>query len=127
MPEINGISLPFIPAGGLRELNNKPNLNMPEDNGSFGQLFEAELDKLKFSAHAQSRMTSREIDLSDSDVARLEKAVETAGSKGANDSLIMLGEKAFIVNVPNKTVITVVNKESMESNIVTDIDSAVFA
>jgi hypothetical protein len=41
--------------------------------------------------------------------------------------LIMLDEKAFIVNVANKTVITVVSKDNMDSNVITDIDSAVFA
>ena len=127
MPEIDGVSLPFIPAGGIGELTKQPVEINTTQTGSFGDIFEQELNKLKFSAHAQSRMTGREINLTESEMSRLENAVNTAENKGANDSLVMLGEKAFIVNVPNKTVITVVNQNDMDSNIVTNIDSAVFA
>jgi flagellar operon protein len=65
--------------------------------------------------------------LSDGELNRLESAVNKADGKGAADALIMLDEKAFIVNVPNKTVVTVVDKSQMQSNVITNIDSAVFA
>ena len=37
------------------------------------------------------------------------------------------GDKAFIVNVPNKTVITAMDKAQLMSNVITNIDSAVIA
>lgn len=127
MPEIQGIRVPFVPAGGAAEL--QPNrLKSPgADKARFGDVFRQELDRLKFSAHAQSRIASRDINLSDGDLARLDNALSLANSKGAGETLVMLDEKAFIINVPNKTVITVVDRQNMESNIITDIDSAVFA
>lgn len=126
-PEINGVRAPFIPIvpdspesrhiGGAR----------PAEGPSFKDIFASELSRVKFSAHAQSRMASRDILLSENDVARLQSAVERAGQKNLNDSLVMLDDKAFIVNIPNKTVITMLSRDKMEDNIITNIDSAVFA
>jgi flagellar operon protein len=128
LPNINGISLPFVPAGGMRDLKKAPNAgNLGKSSVDFRDVFNEEFDKLKFSAHAQSRISSRDIDLSASDITRLEDAVKKVEDKGGNESLIMLDEKAFIVNIPNKTVITVVGQDQMDDRVVTQIDSAVFA
>ena len=37
-----------------------------------------------------------------------------------------MNDSAFIVNAPNRTVITVVDKDEMKSNIFTNIDGALF-
>ena len=58
---------------------------------------------------------------------RLQEAVNKAEQKGAKDSLVMMNNKAFIVNIPNKTVITALDVEKSEENIFTNIDSVVFA
>ncbi|MDQ1264972.1 MAG: hypothetical protein QG635_122 [Bacteroidota bacterium] len=128
MTEIDGVRLPFLPAGGIDELRKQPTPNQRTSSEvSFRDIFQDELNKLKFSAHAQARLSSREISLSEEDVARLQNAVSMAEEKGAGDSLILLDDKAFIVNVPNKTVITVMNNSNNEDRIVTNIDSAVIA
>lgn len=128
MPEINGVNLPFLPVGGFEELKRHP---LPVEQGkpkvAFGDVLNQELSKLKFSAHAQSRLTSRDIQLSQEDMMRLETAVARAESKGARESLVMLDSTAFIVSVRNKTVITAANGEQLKENIFTNIDSAVFA
>jgi flagellar operon protein len=128
MQSIDGVNLPFMPIGGVRELNRQSiPADVTQSSSSFQDIFTQELDKVKFSAHAQSRLTSRDINLSSSEIDRLETAINKADEKGANESLILMDEKAFIVSVPNRTVITVVNKDNLQSNIITDIDSAVFA
>ncbi|TAL67289.1 MAG: flagellar protein [Bacteroidetes bacterium] len=128
MPEINGVMLPFLPAGGISELK-KQTLQPTQNrmNTSFEEIFRQELDKLKFSSHAQSRLTSREIDLGEEDLTRLSSAVAKADEKGSTESLVMLNEKGFIVSVPNKTVITVVDSNDLEDRVITNIDSVVFA
>lgn len=129
MLDINGVSVPFIPAGGVERLR-KPNQNIqsnPMGTTPFSEIFEQELVKLKFSGHAMSRMNSREMNLSDSDMLRLEHAVSKAEMKNAKDSLVMMDEKAFIINIPNRTVVTMMNKDKLEENVITKIDSAVFA
>ena len=128
MTEINGVSLPFLPAGGIKELGREHVRTQTDNNSvSFKEVFEDELNKIKFSSHAQTRMESREIDMNQSDFLRLENAFEKAQTKGANESLILMDEKAFIVSVPNKTVITVVDKAQASDTVFTNIDSAVIA
>jgi len=80
---------------------------------------------LKFSAHAMSRIKDRSISMGGDLMARLEKAVDTAAQKGAKESLILSEDAAFIVSVKNKTVITVVDRNSMNGNVFTNIDSTV--
>lgn len=126
MAEINGINVPFLPAGGLEQLRSRK-LPFSENKvqSKFSDIFTEELNKIKFSAHATTRLESRNIELSGNDFARLESAFDKVASKGAKDSLIMIDDKAFIVNITNKTVITALDKGQLLSNVITNIDSAV--
>lgn len=95
---------------------------------SFGQVLEQRLEKeadLKFSAHAQSRLQSRNIELSAQDLLRLREGVAQAAAKGSRESLLLKDGVAFVVSVKNNTVITAVDAASMKGNVFTNIDSAV--
>jgi flagellar operon protein len=95
---------------------------------SFGQVLEQQLEKeagLKFSAHAQARLQSRNIELSAQDLLRLREGVAQAAAKGAKESLLLKDGVAFVVSVKNNTVITAVDAASMKGNVFTNIDSAV--
>ena len=128
MSEIDGVRLPFLPVGGINTLNKGHNLFKPNaQNNTFGDIFQDELNKVKFSAHAQSRMQSRDISLNESGMNRLQNAIQKAEQKGCNESMVLLDSNAYIVSVPNKTVITVVNPSKMDDNVITNIDSAVIA
>lgn len=81
--------------------------------------------ELKFSKHANERLQSRQIDLSHLQRERLEDAVRKAEAKGIKDSLVMLDNMAFIVNVKNNTVITAIAGD--EERIFSNIDGAVIA
>lgn len=83
--------------------------------------------ELKFSAHAQTRLQSRNISLQPAQITRLEDAVQKAANKGARGSLVMMDDLAMVVSVKNRTVVTVVDKDSMKQNVFTNIDSAVIA
>jgi len=128
LPEIEGIRVPFLPAGGIQELERQskytPDVNV---RTSFDEIFNTELNKIKFSAHAQNRINSRDIQIDDESVERLNSAVEKAEEKGSRESLVIFDDKAFIVNIPSKTIITALDKMQLNSNIITNIDSAVFA
>lgn len=78
---------------------------------------------LKFSKHANERLASRNIDLSDEQYRRLETGAKRANEKGIKESLVMVDDLAFIINVKNNTVITAVNEG--EEKIFTNIDGAV--
>lgn len=83
-------------------------------------------EKLNFSGHATDRLKSRSINLEQEDIARIEEAVERAAQKGSKDSLIMDGDNVYVVNVPNRTVITAMDQLEMRERVFTKIDSAVF-
>src|SRR5438128_515059 len=74
---------------------------------------------LKFSAHAQTRIQSRNIALGPAEMQRVEGAVNMAASKGSRESLVMLDQTALVVSVANRTVITVVDKENLKQNVFT--------
>ena len=80
---------------------------------------------IKLSKHASRRIDSRKIELSEMDYAKLSDAMNSLEKKGARDSLVLMGEKAFIVNVPSKTVVTALSKEQMQEQVFTNIDSTI--
>lgn len=79
--------------------------------------------ELKFTKHANDRLAERNIDLSDSQLERLELGARKASEKGINESLVMVDDVSFIVNVRNNTVITAVDNGG--DKIFTNIDGAV--
>lgn len=81
--------------------------------------------ELKFSKHAQGRLMDRHINLSEEQSERLESGVRKADEKGIQESLVILDSLAFIVNVPNKTVVTAMDQSESGDNIYTNIDGAV--
>lgn len=98
---------------------------------SFNELLKAQLQKqeapkeLTFSRHARERTIERDISLSDTDLEKLGAAVGKAEDKGLTDTLVFMNNTAFIVNVPNRVVVTVVDGSSAENTVFTNIDGAV--
>ncbi|MBD5540505.1 MAG: flagellar protein [Lachnospiraceae bacterium] len=84
-------------------------------------------EPLKFSKHAFNRLADRNIELTMEQMDRLAEGTQKAGAKGIRDSLVMVDNLAFIVNIPNKTVITALDQEQADDKIFTNIDGAVFA
>jgi flagellar operon protein len=80
---------------------------------------------LKFSKHAMGRLADRKIELSDSQLERLQSGTQKAGEKGIRDSLVIVDELAFIVNIPNQTVVTAMDSTETNGNIFTNINGAV--
>ena len=81
--------------------------------------------ELKFSKHASMRLEERKISLTTEQNERLESGVAKASEKGIRDSLVMIDSLAFIVNVPNRTVVTAMDQTEQQDNIFTNIDGAV--
>ncbi len=86
-----------------------------------------QVTELKFSKHAAGRLIDRNIELSEAQMERLQEGARNAGQKGIKDSLVIVDELAFIVNVPNKTVVTALDQTEARGNIFTNIDGAVIA
>lgn len=84
-------------------------------------------NRLKVSAHAKTRLESRDLQLDDSAWERVLDGVERAAKKGARETLVMVDDVALVVSVKNRTVITALDKDRMKENVFTNIDSAVIA
>jgi len=79
--------------------------------------------ELKFSKHAYERLASRNIDMTDEQLIRLEEGAKKAQEKGIKESLVLVDNLAFIVSITNNTVITAVDDD--DSKVFTNIDGAV--
>ncbi|RMH60037.1 MAG: hypothetical protein D6679_00420 [Candidatus Hydrogenedentota bacterium] len=91
----------------------------------FQKVLRERLTGLKFSAHAEERIERRRIALTVNDLERLKEAVQRAEAKGSRDSLVLVDDKAFVVSIKNKTVITALSGSSVKEGVFTNIDSAV--
>ena len=80
---------------------------------------------LRFSKHALGRLSDRNIELSEGQLERLNDGARKAGQKGIRESLVIVDQLAFIVNVPNQTVVTAMDSTETTENIFTNINGAV--
>ena len=94
-----------------------------EETPTFGEVLSNKANELKFSKHASQRLETRNIDVSEEVKARLEDATNQAREKGIQESLVLVDNLAFIVNVKNNTVVTAVN--DIGRAVFTNIDGAI--
>lgn len=114
-------------------LNKPQKTQIPEEGEGNGLSFQDVLQRkaapdtgrLKFSKHAMGRLADRNIALSHSQLERLESGTRKAEQKGIRDSLVIVDQLAFIVNVPNQTVVTAMDSTETDENIFTNINGAV--
>jgi flagellar operon protein len=109
-----------------------PNFSKVKENSQncFDEILKGKINEtsdVKFSKHAQMRLETRKIEISDNQKQKISKAVDKAAQKGVRDSLVMLDDIALVVNVKSRTVITAVNSNELKENVFTNIDGAVFA
>lgn len=82
---------------------------------------------IRFSNHAQKRLQSRAIQLGDDGLARLAQAVEKVEKRGGKESLVLMDDLAFIVNVKQRLVVTALDSNERGEGVFTQIDSVVLA
>ena len=98
------------------------------DTKSFADVLSETLSKssdVNFSKHAVKRAMEHNIDLNDESISRLNEGVRIAEEKNLEEPLILVGNTAFLVNIPNNTVITAVDSGNMKGNVFTNIDGTV--
>lgn len=101
------------------------------NNTSFAQVLQnlqttvQKKEDLKFSKHASIRIEQRGIAMGAAFIEELKGAVNKAEEKGVKNIAIISQRGAFIVNVPNRTVVTGMTEQEMKDNIFTNIDAAI--
>lgn len=94
--------------------------------GSFHETLTRQMQQpVRFSGHAQQRLSQANRVLSPGELSRVEQAVGQAAAKGSRQSLVLMEDLALVVSVTNRTVVTAVGQERMRDNVFTQIDSAV--
>jgi flagellar operon protein len=134
-PKISGVQIPPAITPAVRP-RGVPVQIPPTGTGSFRDMLRTAqppatapaqapgAQQLKFSAHAQQRLESRNIRLTQDDIAKMNAMADKAAAKGSKQSLFMMRDVAMVVSVSNRTVITAVDQNSMKENVFTNIDSA---
>lgn len=106
----------------LNQAIERANLSETSANGkNLNQISEG----LKFSAHATQRLRERQISFDPETMSRLNDAISKADAKGVQDTLVLTDKAALIVSVPNRTVVTAMDKNNLNGNVFTNIDGAV--
>ncbi|MBN2221491.1 MAG: hypothetical protein JW708_04730 [Vallitaleaceae bacterium] len=82
--------------------------------------------ELRFSKHASMRLESRDINLNQEQLQRIQQGLESARSKGIKESLMVMDNIALVVNVDHSTVITALETKDTINHVFTNIDGAVF-
>ncbi|WP_137789662.1 TIGR02530 family flagellar biosynthesis protein [Bacillus sp. E(2018)] len=93
---------------------------------SFQSVFHKELkNQLTISKHAQKRLQDRDISISETSWNKISEKMIEAGRKGIKDSLVIMKNVTLVVNAPNQTVITALDRNESTSQIFTNINGAI--
>jgi flagellar operon protein len=120
-----GVAGPAAPVASPRAP--RAGAEAPIAGPSFADVLERRTQGVAFSRHALQRLERRGIEVGEPTLARLSEGVERAAGKGSRASAVFVDGTAFVVSVPNRTVITAVDPEHMREQVFTNIDSAVIA
>lgn len=119
--------IPGMSRGCISRTAGKGSLPGENRETAFGEVLRKRAEGgLVFSQHAKKRMNERGIQADSSMISRMERAVESARQKGAREIALIGNRDVFIVNIPNRTVVTTMSREDLKNRIITNVDSAVF-
>ena len=136
--KINNILIPNVTTIPSNKTIEKSKLN-PGETSEFKNLLDSTLDQnqeqdsllnpvpkgIKLSTHAMRRLQERNMSLDSEEFQKLQTAIDRLKTKGGQDSLVITGKGAYIVDVPKNTIVTAIDKESIGENVFTKIDSTI--
>ncbi len=133
--KINNILIPNVtklPSQKNVDTTNKLN---PGETSEFKALLDGAIDSqvalpkqekgIHLSSHAMKRLQERNLTLDKEEYTKLQTALDRLKVKGGQDSLVITGKAAYILDVPKNTIVTAIDKESISENVFTKIDSTI--
>lgn len=106
--------------------------SLSKDNGAKQDLRQPQVNErnvgqdVQVSSHAMKRLQERNIELDGNEFMKLKEAVSKLKAKGGHDALVITNKAAYVVDVDKNTVVTAVDKNNMNENVFTKIDSTIF-
>jgi flagellar operon protein len=81
---------------------------------------------VQLTGHAEKRITSRKLKVSEKELEKLSEAMNNVQKKGGGKSAIFLDGKVFLADVRNMSIITAIESGDDKERVFTGIDSAIF-
>lgn len=136
--KINNILIPNVSTIPSQKVVDKSKL-IPGETSEFKNLLDSTLEQdqesssllnqnpkgLNLSTHAMRRLQERNLSLDKEEYQKLQTAIDKLKTKGGQDSLVITGKAAYIVDVPKNTIVTAIDKDSIGENVFTKIDSTI--
>jgi flagellar operon protein len=137
--KINNILIPNVTKLPSQK-NVEPNKINPGETSEFKSLLDSTLEQsegsessqaqqlpkgLSLSTHAMKRLQERNMSIDKEEFQKLQTAIDRLKIKGGQDSLVITGKGAYIVDVPKNTIVTAIDKDSIGENVFTKIDSTI--
>jgi flagellar operon protein len=102
----------------------------PEENsnseGDVENAINAKASKgISLSTHAMKRLQERNLSMDKEEIQKLQSAIDKLKTKGGQDSLVITGKGAYIVDVSKNKIVTAIDKDSIGENVFTKIDSTI--
>lgn len=130
MARINNMLIPNVtglPAEKAQaEKSNALALGQTSEFAKLIQQSSAPKGDVGMSAHAAKRLEERNISFDGDEYVKLQQALGKLRAKGGHDSLVITGKAAYVLDVDRGMVVTAVDRESMDENVFTKIDSTIF-
>ncbi len=136
-PKINNILIPNVTKlPSKQNVENTNKLGVGESS-EFKNLLDSTLENseqsindqsskgLRLSTHAMRRLQERNLSIDKEEYTKLQSAVDKLKIKGGQDSLVITGKAAYIVDVPKNMIVTAIDKDSIGDNVFTKIDSTI--
>lgn len=133
--KINNILIPNVTTIPSQKNVENANKLTPGETSEFKNLLDTTLGQesalntqekgIHLSTHAMKRLQERNLTLDKEEYTKLQTAMDRLKLKGGQDSLVITGKAAYIVDVPKNTIVTAIDKESISENVFTKIDSTI--
>ncbi|AUN96987.1 hypothetical protein DOM21_16795 [Bacteriovorax stolpii] len=136
-PKINNILIPNVTQLPSQKKTDDVNKLKQGETSEFKGLLDSQVAEqegqsalapkkgIQLSTHAMRRLQERNISIDKDEYTKLQTAMDRLKLKGGQDSLVITGKAAYIVDVPKNTIVTAIDKESIGENVFTKIDSTI--
>jgi len=126
--KINNILIPNVtrPSNTEKVQQSEKNVNPNEFSSLLQETIEAQQPQgIKLSVHAAKRLQDRNMEVDGAELKKIQSGIDKLASKGGSDSLLITSKGAYIIDVPKRTIVTAIDKDSISENVFTKIDSTV--